>query len=152
MTLLPPSTRPDPTATPPRCRPPPRRTQMAGPDGLPFILAPITFSWGGVVWEGVSETARGVVGWGKGARPFAMSPIAASYSGVLGARHLFPCSDLCIGREFGARGHPAGRAYHSMTPSHRIHNVLSVYISALSLNCTSKFEIAIMWFSWSNLT
>ena len=54
---------------------------MAGPDGLPFILAPITFSWGGVVWEGVSETARGVVGWGKGARPFAMSPIAASYRG-----------------------------------------------------------------------
>ena len=43
------------------------------------------------------------------------------------------------GREFGtARGHPLGRAYHSMTPSHRIHNVLSVYISALSLNCMRK--------------
>ena len=129
-----PARAPDPTATPPRCRPSPRCPQMAGPDGLPFILAPITFSWGGVVWEGVSETARGVVGWGKGARPFAMSPIAASYSGVLGACHLSPCSDLCIVREFGAaRGHPVGRAYHSMTPSHRIHNVLSVYISALSL-------------------
>ena len=62
----------------------------------------------------MSETARGVVGWGKGARPFAMSPIAASYtcSGVLGACHLSPCSDLCIGREFGtARRHPVGRAY-----------------------------------------
>ena len=132
--------------------PPPRPPQFGAPD-LCFTLAPITFSWGGVVWEGVSETARGVVGWGKGARTFAMSPIAASYSGVLSARHLSPCSDLCIVREFGAaRGHPVGRAYHSMTPSHRIHNVLSVYISALSLNCTSKFEIAIMWFTWSNLT
>ena len=139
VTLLPPSH--TPTPPPPRRAAvrPPRCTQMAGPDGLPFILAPITFSWGGVVWEGVSETARGVVGWGKGARTFAMSPIAASYSGVLGARHLSPCSDLCIGREFGAArgGHPVGRAYHSMTLSHRIHNVLSVYISALSLNCMS---------------
>ena len=73
---------------------------MAGQDGpgFPFILAPITFSWGGVVWEVVSETASGVVGWGKGARPFAMSPIAASYSGVLGACHLSPCSDVSIGR------------------------------------------------------
>ena len=38
--------------------------------------------------------------------------------------------NLCIGREFGAaRGHLVGRACHSMTPSHGIHNVLSVYIS-----------------------
>ena len=58
-----------------------------------------------------------------------------------------------LGREFGAaRGHLVGRACHSMTPSHRIHNVLSVYISALSINCTRKFEIGIMWFPWSNLT
>ena len=68
---------------------------MAGPDGLPFILAPITFSWGGVVWEGVSETPRGVVGRSKGARPFAMlqlRPLIVAFWALATYPHVQTCA------------------------------------------------------------
>ena len=109
---------------------------MAGPDGLPFILAPITFSWGEVVWEGVSETARGVVGWGKPVRGqdsllgHQLRPLIVGFWALSTYSHVQTCAfAVSLGRlEDTQWGVHTTVTVIIMTPSH---NVLSIYISAL---------------------